>query len=261
MKIGFVLDERGQGKIAYTWSEIKSLKGNFAFSRECFLKFKAIENNTFFWKEIIKSRANLNIPKEGLTWEKTRVFLEKELKDTLRRDGKPHEEEFVNFNKEIERINKILILNKPIRGCLEELICSNYISHNPFFTDESEIDYRFDDYAEDRESGIPDSVLVSIQYPITKNKLVQYINKNWSGIRELLNDLPNKKTFKISERDLKIFEIKTLFPNKTFSDIADDIVREFNIDDPDSKINEFSVKEAYKRARIKISSLAKPRKQ
>jgi hypothetical protein len=43
----------------------------------------------------------------------------------------------------------------------------------------------------------------------------------------------------------------------SYREIADEIIKSLDIDDPDAKINEDSVKTAYKRAKSKIQSLAK----
>jgi hypothetical protein len=59
----------------------------------------------------------------------------------------------------------------------------------------------------------------------------------------------------VSARDKRIFQLREE-ENVSFKIIADKIITEFNIDNSDGKVNEDSVKTAYRRARAKILSFS-----
>lgn len=243
MKISFVIDN----KIAVlTWKEIKQYKGDLLITYENYQKFKSLELNKDFEEVIVESRKNLNIPIEGIPWKE---FLENEEK--LRKDS-------ILELKKMTR-EKLAFHDFAIFMCLDGILYSNCVFPEIFVTDREKISFRFDD--QDLESGIPESVLIAIENPISKNQLINFIKDNWDGdfgIESEIKKLNFKKDFKISKRDFRIAELKSNNPKKTFKEIADQIVNEFDIEYPDDlKINEFSVKTANDRVIEKAKSLVR----
>lgn len=244
MKIQFVI-EKPIRKIVSTWEEIKK-NGGESFSKEFYLKCKALELNKDFEKEIIKSRKMLGIPENGypFDYEITKTEIEK-------------------GGKEIGRLEKIFYFDRTIKNTLHDLLYENLVYYNMDVSDQDIISCRMDDYFGEYEedNGVWSCVLLSITIPITRHRLKKYIDNNWKYIKDNLDKLPKRKDFNISEKQLRIFEIKESNKKLTYSDIANQIIKEFNIDDPEAKTNEESIKTEYNRAKKKIESLAKYKKK
>jgi len=246
MKISFVINNEVS---VSTWKEIKEYRGDLRITYENYQKFKSLELNKDFEEVIIESRKNLNIPSGGISWKE---FLENEEK--LRENA-------VLELKKITR-EKLAFHDFAVFMCLDGILYSNCVFPEIFVTDREKISFRFDD--QDLDSGIPESVLIAIENPVSKNQLINFINDNWDGefgIESEIKKLNFKKDFKISKRDFRIAELKYQNSKKTFRDIANQIIDEFNIEEPDDlAVNEFSVKTAHDRVVDKIYSLVEKNK-
>lgn len=246
MKISFVIDN----KIAVsTWKEIKQYKGDLLITYESYQKFKSLELNKDFEEAITESRKNLNIPTNGIPWKE---FLENE---------KNLREKATLELKKMTR-EKLAFHDFAVFMCLSGILYSSCVFPEMFVTDREKISFRFDD--QDLDSGIPESVLIAIENPISKNQLINFIKDNWDGdfgIESEIKKLDFKKDFNVSKRDFRIAELKFNKPKKTFRKIAEQIIDEFDIEHPANlKINEFSVKTAHDRVMEKVYSLVEKNK-
>ena len=240
MKIQFSIPEP-ELKLVSTWEEIKKYKAEKFFSKEFYIKIKLLEFNKDFELEIKKSRKKIGIPENGCRYEDNENEIE------LNHNKK--------YLKEIDRLCNLFKFDLQIEKCLGGLVWGNWVSFDCFFTDTSSISYYYDDYED-----IPDSVVISITRPISKHCLVKFIEDNWdikNGINDELQKLPSWKKLSISERDLRIIEIKNSNPSMSYPKIAKEIIKEFGVDNlDDEKNNPDSIKTAYFRTKEKIDVLA-----
>lgn len=264
MKIKFVIDNDPIVE-ANTWKEILKYRNVFyyTFTKDSYCKFKALELNQDFDKEISKSRENLGIPVNGLPIEDGYKMISKD--NTLRtahmddkfKERSAEEAEFMKrVWVECGRIEKKLKLDILVSCFIRELLLSNYVeSMFSNFADTGQISYAVEeDYSSNK--NIPSMVFIQITANISKNKLKNFIESNWKLISKDLARFPNKNSFNVTERDLKIVSLRDSY-GLSFPKIADKIIEDFNIDNSEGKINDYSVKIAYKRTKNKIESLAK----
>ncbi|MDQ3008008.1 MAG: hypothetical protein M3Q81_00235 [bacterium] len=244
---------------ATEWQEINDFGINdFAPNRETFNLFKALEHNQDIDEELRKARKKLRLPVGGLTWEQF-----KQRKDTKADLSKEELENIIyfihNHYKEISKIKRKLQLHPQVEEQLENLILGNFVE--PKYRDiivgcngANVHDYEsMDDFDEHTEV---DEVSVVLTKRASKNELLKFIDDNWNDIKKLMEMLPQEERFYISQRDLRIVELRDKQRMK-YKDIADTITTEFSIEDISGAINEDSVKTSYKRARTKIDTLAK----
>lgn len=96
------------------------------------------------------------------------------------------------------------------------------------------------------------AVYLRIRYAdVTKNAIITYIKRNWENIYSSMQSLPTSEKYLISERDLRIVELRDDDKEK-YQSIADEIADTFT-DQQD--IDEASAKVAYQRAKKRISLL------
>lgn len=261
MKIKFLIGYPAN-TFATEWKEIKELsKTEPAPDEDTYLLFKALELNKSLEKELIHARRNLRLPENGLSWEEY-----KKRKDTKADHSKQELEDILyflhNHDKEIYRIKRKLYLHPQITEQLENLILGYFVE--PSFRG---ISYgcngaNVDDYEsiEDFDKDVEvDQVLIDITKRTSKNELFKYINNNWKNITKLMDYLPEVKHFYISPRDMRIVELRDNQKLK-YSEIAEQIIKEFSIDDINGSVNEDSIKTSYMRAKSKIDELAKTKK-
>lgn len=250
----FLIDDDPSIAVETEWSEIqKYAQEHTTPDEETYILFKALEKNKEFEKEIIKSRIRMGIPPEGFSWKEYQKF------HNVKRNVNPKEiDVYLNFirsyPKEIERIRRKMKLNLMIERQLHDILMGNFIQ--PYFRGLGYApDIELDEDLDEVPNGDVESVTIHISKKIKKNELIKFIEESWSGIERYILKFPEEGRFFISVRDLRIIELRDDFKLK-YKDIADQIIKEFNILNVDGNINEDSIKTAYKRAKQKISSLA-----
>lgn len=100
--------------------------------------------------------------------------------------------------------------------------------------------------------------VIEVYHPVSKNYLHKLVENIWKYSGEEINNLPKFNAINISDRDLRIVELRDEKKMK-YIDIANQIEKEFKLNNKDGFLNEDSVKTAYKRAKKKITSLNKKR--
>jgi len=254
-KIVFII--AGGFEEAYTLQEIEKIE-SLAFDKDFYYYVRALEQNPLFVTAIENARKKFNIPPNGYPRQEIETlrlypedthdvsYVSKELLDRQFEIQKLVEQ----IDKESFLIYKTLKLNKEMKQALTDIILANSIySTGPAMRIETDDDVG--SYPERVEA-----VMIRVQKKVTKNQLLRFIEDNWSGINSELKHLSPFSHAYISDRDRLILRLRD---TKKFSyrEIADEIIKSLDIDDPDAKINEDSVKTAYKRAKSKIQSLAK----
>jgi len=99
---------------------------------------------------------------------------------------------------------------------------------------------------------------LELYHPVTKNQIHKFIDNEWKYLSKGIDKLPEVNKISLTERNYRILELRDEQKMK-FSDIADKIENEFNIDNKDASINEDSIKVAYKRAKDKVLSIIRKR--
>ena len=146
-------------------------------------------------------------------------------------------------HEEGERIYKKLHLPEVVKTNIPSIIIGNFVGPT---IDKIEIGGENLSY-----------LTLTIKARVTKNELIRFIEAQWPTIAKYhLPYLPDRPSFYISPRDLQIVDLRDE-QKLSFRRIAEAIVKEFNIDDPEGKINEDSIKTAYRRAKQKIAALTK----
>jgi len=241
MKIIFVSHLGEKYTFANSWKEILDLKLEESISKEFYLQCKALETNTEFVEEIVKSRQNIGIPKDGLSVEEfLKLHTNKRLRDriTLR----------ARVDKEVKRIMTLFKINiNCIEFLLTDIIISNYVG--PTFGNlDLDLFHSIDDVHH------PQRFTLNISKKISKNRLINYINDNWENISNYLSGLDKDKQISITEKEIKIINYRDKQKIK-YSEITNLISKEYGADDPNSKINEDSIKTSYFRAKEKVSEI------
>lgn len=93
---------------------------------------------------------------------------------------------------------------------------------------------------------------ITVLNPISKTRLIEYINKNWNDYYQSIQNLPSPKVLNINERDMRITELKDN-SDMTYPEIVEEIINEFKLENLHGEINESSVKMAYHRTKEKIN--------
>lgn len=137
----------------------------------------------------------------------------------------------------------------PIVTQMPYLIIANMIHAHKTIEIEQSDELIKEDFFELRETPT-----IKINYKISKNELIEWIHANWNEDLGFIQRLPSKPDFRISKRDRKIVELRDK-KRFRFAKIANEIIKEYGIDDAEANINENSVKMAYKRAKDIIKSL------
>lgn len=253
MKILFLINNPPIDAVS-EWEEIEVFrdKGHLTPTRDFFSTVKALEKNAEFQKEILLARKNAGLLKDGIPWKLYYYdYYLKSLSVYSEIESEKYRNFFSKVNKEATRIKeKIKNLEEFVANQLNYLIIGSFVFPGGFpITHES--------YPLDKDVGGEGSyknILIRIHNKVVKNELLTYIEDNWWGINSLMNYLPVKPNYSISERDLRIVELrdKEKLPYKA---ITSQIVQEFKINNSESKINEDSVKTAYRRAKQRISLL------
>jgi len=210
---------------------------------------KALEKNTKFETEVKNTRQQLGLPDEG--YPTINEYIKAEYPWLLKKAPKSNLVISVTENKDgaLTKLAAKFNLPQDIAEQIHHIVYAscviappNKISHGPFIINE-----------DPETESTPWCFQISISSPVTKNKLISYIENHWTAMSEQINKLEKGGTVRVSDRDLRIVELRDV-KKRSYSRIADDIIIEFALDNRDGSINEDSVKTAYKRAKNKILS-------
>lgn len=257
MKIKFLIGFPAKYCVS-DWQQIKELsEEELIYDEQSFLLFKALEHNHDLDRELIKARKKLRLPDIGLTWDEYRKRHDPS-RDSSEQDSN-NALFFIRHSFDVVRkVREKMILHPQVEEQLSNLIQGYFVE--PTYKGVAfgcsganvELDAKTGNLVDDAEV---DTVSIHITKRASKNEVVKFIDKNWSGISELLDLLPDEKHFFISRRDLRIVELRDKSHFK-YSEIADVITKEFNIDDFVGSVNEDNIKTSYARAKKKIDELA-----
>lgn len=253
MKIKFIVGDPPMG-VAKDWNEItkRNKKGYSGYSHEDYSKVIGLETIKDFEDEIIKSRINLNIPKEGFDYKKIEEIIV---------SPNPFEEEDnkirKNIENEVKRLNEIFIFDKFVKEQLPPLILGNFVLPNKYYNNhDGSINYeviRDEEFDENGNLAIY-GISININRPVKKNKLIRFIKDNWDSISIAVDKLSENK-FNLTDYELEIFNLRNQgLPYKT---ITKKIIENQNIDNEAGKINEDSVKTSFHRTKEKLDLLVK----
>ena len=246
---------------AKNWKEIlKYSKNSLAFDEEFYQIIKDLELNEEFEKEVVKSRKRLGIPEAGYSWQEYGKMSDHKRDDLT--DDEMDRMLFLlkNYPNEVKRISRKLKLNKRILDELKDIILTSSVTSPDYLSDihywiEPDDRYELMDEDEKEEAKeITKSFNIAFLRQVSKNELIKFIERNWDYIEKRTKLLPRKTNHYISKRDLRIVQLRDK-DKLTFNEIVSQVAKEFDIDDPFGKTNEDSVKTAYRRAKLKISSL------
>lgn len=266
MKILFLLGYPPKFE-ATNWKEIVKYSKTYpTFDENFYQLIKALEHSKEFEKEIIKSRERLKIPADGYSWKEYKKISDYKRKDQSEAEIQKMLFLIKNYPSEVARITKALGLDNRITGSLKEIILTSTVTPPEYLSDihywlEPDDSYQFMDKDEIEEAKeVTKSFNIAFARQVTKNELFKFIENNWSEINQRAQKLPKKTNNYISERDLRIVDLREN-SKLSFSEIVSQIAKEFKLDDPFGRINEDSIKTAYRRAKLKISSIANSSKK
>lgn len=265
MKIKFIINPISKKtRTVSSWREIEKEK---IFNKNLYYIVKTLELNSNFEKELIKSRNILNIPENGYELKEYLNIInfekDSQIGDQIGYLGTAP----IESREETKRLEKIFIIDPAIKFYLDCLLYGNYVypTNGDYFHIKAisheivGLDTAFPpegvDFGDDR------CLSIAIKSSVSKNCLKKYIDENWLSIERSIKLLKGRDFLRITKRDLRIFELKQKNNKITYEEIANIIINEFTIDDPDGRINSGSVKTAYKRTKIKIESIAKHRQK
>ncbi|MSU25805.1 MAG: hypothetical protein EXS44_00890 [Candidatus Levybacteria bacterium] len=266
MKILFLLGYPPKFE-ATNWKEIGKYSKTYpAFDKNFYQLVKALEHSREFEKEITKSRERLKIPADGYSWREYEKMSDYKRKDQSEAEIQKMLFLIKNYPNEVARIARVLGLGNRITDSLKEIILTSTVTSPDYLSDihywlEPDDSYAFMDKDEIEEAKeVTKSFNIAFTRQVTKNELLKFIENNWSEINRRIQKLPKKTNNYISERDLRIVDLREN-SKLPFSEIVNQISKEFRPDDPFGRINEDSIKTAYRRAKLKIRSIANSSKK
>jgi len=254
MSINFILKkytkEETIYKTARVWEEIEKLResGFETFNRKEYEQIRAMSLNETLCREVKNIRRKIGLPERGLSVDEYISIMR-------------NPEKFRNFifgvekrfNQLLNKIHADYTLSPEVCGQLYNLVlcghavytsCEDaiYLSSNGFSPYEVE----------------KNRIVIAISRCSTLNALHQFINRNADLLERMFDNL-YRESPTISERDIRIYEIRKT-TGLPFHKIADQIIREFKLDDKNAEMNYGSAKTAYLRAKHHIGKLFAPRK-
>lgn len=210
---------------------------------------KILEKNKEFETEVKRIRKEVNLSEAGYA---PTTFIKMLILNHEHDDLPENVKELLKTvtEKSIPLLNSFNIPRELVTE-IPYLIISNMIHANakPIYVDYTEEQIKIDYFK------VPlRLVTIRIANKLSKNEFIDWINKNWTEEFSYIQYLPEKPNLYISPRDFEIVRLKDK-EKLTFREIAEAIVKKYKLDDPDARINENSVKMAYKRAKDSIKSL------
>lgn len=253
MKILFLIGDPPFAAIS-EWDDLKKHKNpTITPTKEFYSLIKALEHNEEFEQAILDARKRLGLPREGMDWK----TYDKRHNPNLTSIKLPEKEQaqelelFLKVVKEVTEIRKRFNLDYSVDEQLPHLIYGNFV-----YPQDPPIMWGINAVSEDNDDEYYNYIAIMINNPVTKNELITYIENNWEDIKYSMHNLPPKPSAYVSPRDRRIIELRDK-EKMTFRKIADKLIEELKIDDFEGRINEDTVKTAYKRAKEKIAELAR----
>lgn len=238
----------------YEFKEIQKID-YLAFDKNFFYLVRALEKNETFIQAIQKARKKFGIPPDGINWGE---YDNATLYPSSREEGWTTTKFIEAIKEEAVKIYEELKLNKALKWVLHDIIIANCVySTGPaiYFTTEDDVyaDFplRLGSYPERLKTAV-----IQISKKVSKHQLHRFIDENWTKISEELEHLPPFANSYVSDRDMLILKLRDT-EKMSYKQIADEVVRRFNLDNSEATVNEDSVKTAYKRAKEKIQNLTK----
>lgn len=228
----------------------------FFIDEETWNTIKALELNADFEKAVLDVRKKFHIPLNGFTEDEYNHFF-RPWKLPKTKYGQHEPEKFSNifplpveFQVDTLKIYEKLSTNLIDPDQTEEIILKNSITGII-----PKIAFHLDKVPdEDADKTLLPVLNLSIFAPVTRNQLDRFIKLNWPRIEAEMEKLSDRPMYYISERDRRIIELRDI-DHLPYSKIVDIITKEFRVDNLDGQLNEDSIKNAYSRAKAKISSL------
>lgn len=245
--------------LASSWEEIEdwNQKGLSGYSYKDYWKIKGLEVIKDFEDEIIKSRLNLNIPEDGYSQNEVIEIIEPTGFILNRNEIDKRNKLEIGISGEVNRLKAKFNFDKLILNQLKPLIIGNFVFPNKGTMNvDGDINYQIIDEQDDFGITNIETVSINITAPITKGKLLKYIKHVWDKLELSISNLPNNNTLSLRDIALQIVKLKDN-TNLSFKKIAEKIIKDNNIDDPEDKINEDSVKTKYHVTKEKLDTIAK----
>lgn len=254
MKILFLIGNPPIDAVS-TWDELEIYrdKGIIIPNREFFVAIKALERNTDFENEILKSRENINIPTTGISWkEYFNDYYLKSLTLYLVSESKKYSDFDKNVKKEVQRIKKEMrSMNEYIEDQLEFIIIGGFVVSKGY-------PIAIQVHPEEQnDDGKYNSISINIHSQISINELDVFIEENKPLLNNLMRKLSKKPNYFISQKALRIVELKDK-EGLSHAEIARKINNEFL--NSNKKATASSVKQLYLRAKERITSTTTPSK-
>lgn len=254
MDINFILKKYTKTGVIYktarTWAEMETLRGKGfeTFDRKEYELIRAMGLNENLCREITAIRRKIGLPEQGLS-----------VKELVSIISDPEKSRAVIFSTET-RFNRLIggihaghVVSPEVSGQLYNLVLCGHAILSPnknaiYFANNGFSPLEID----------KNHVVIAISRSATIHSLHRFINDNSEKLEEMFHKLYHESPT-ISERDLRIYEIRKA-TRKPFDKIADQIIREFKLDDKDAEMNYDSAKTAYIRAGKHIAKLFSLRK-
>ncbi len=254
MSINFILKkytkEETIYKTARLWEEIEGLRksGFETFNRKEYELIRAMGLNETLCKEVKNIRKKIGLPEQGLSAD--------EYISIMRNMDKYKDIMFgveSRFNKLLNKIHAGYTLSPEVCRQLYNLVLCGHAVYTPcenaiYFTSNG-----FSPYEVEKNH-----IVIAIARCSTINALHQFINRNADQLERMFDNL-YRESPTISERDIRIYEIRKA-TGLPFHKIADQIIREFRLNDKNAEMNYDSAKTAFLRAQHHIGKLFSPRK-
>jgi hypothetical protein len=254
MDISFILKKYTDSGVVHktvrSWTEMEALggKGFETFERKEYELIRAMGLNENLCREIVTIRKKIGLPEQGLDVNEFISILsdpEKDRKIIFNTETR--------FNKLIDGIHAGHTVSPEVSGQLYNLVVCGHAILAPDRTAIYLVNNGFSPLEVDKNH-----VVIAISKKATIHSLHRFINDNSEKLEAMLDKLSHESRT-ISERDLRIYEIRKA-TGKPFDKIADQIIREFKLDDKDAEMNYDSAKTVYLRAKKRIGKLFFPRK-
>ena len=236
-------------KTAATWQEMEELgkEGFGIFSRKEYELIRAMGLNDDLFREIVSIRKKIGLPERGFS-AKEFIAISSDPKKTL--DVIFNTE--ARFNKLIGDIHAGYVIAPEVSCQLYNLVLCNHAIPSL----NTPVVYFASNGASPMEVD-KNHVVIAISKKTTINTLHNFLDDNAEEIEGMLNKLYYEGPT-ISERDLRIYELRKT-TDKTFVEIAEQIIQEFNLDDPNAEMNCGSARTASLRVGAHMAKLFSPR--
>lgn len=242
MKIAFVIDG-----VMPVYS-VKEVLRYDNFDKTTYDFIKVLEANDEFELLVKEIRKKLNIPIKGYLFDQY-VDMAIDKNPNIHEFTKDFKELLKNTTRESMPLLNTFKIPQKLVPDIPYIIIANIIHAN------KSIEVEITDLLEKRDFfELKQTPKIIINYKISKNELIEWIHKNWDDGLSFIKNLEPKPRLQITKRDKEIIRLRDK-NGLTFGLIANRIIDKYKVDDSEARINENSVKMAYRRAKAIIKSL------